>query len=129
MDEPLTITHKNRNEEKRKLFTLVRKRTLVPVSIAGNYRKDSFLNGYPVKTIYNGIDTTVFSPRESDEIREKYKINDKFVLLGVANVWDRRKGLNDFIRLSRLLKDNEMIILVGLKSANKESAFKHFGHS
>ncbi len=100
---------------KRELFTSVSKMTLVPVSNwLATIVKDSFLKGYPVKTIYNGVDTTVFSPRESDEIREKYKIKDKFVLLGVANVWDQRKGLNDFIRLSRLLKDDEIIILVGL---------------
>ena len=35
--------------------------------------------------------------------------------MGVANVWDQRKGLNDFIRLSQLLKDNEVIILVGVQ--------------
>lgn len=100
---------------KKKLFTSVRKMTLVPVSNwLATIVKDSFLKGYPVKTIYNGVDTTVFSPRESDEIREKYKIKDKFVLLGVANVWDQRKGLKDFIHFSRLLKDDEMIILVGL---------------
>jgi putative colanic acid biosynthesis glycosyltransferase len=100
---------------KKELFTSVRKMTLVPVSNwLATIIKDSFLKGYPIKTIYNGVDTTVFSPRESDEIREKNKIKDKFVLLGVANVWDQRKGLNDFIRLSRLLKDDEMIILVGL---------------
>ena len=33
----------------------------------------------------------------------------------MANVWDQRKGLDDFIRLSKLLKDNEVIILVGVK--------------
>jgi putative colanic acid biosynthesis glycosyltransferase len=89
---------------KKELFTSVRKMTLVPVSNwLATIIKDSFLKGYPIKTIYNGVDTTVFSPRESDEIREKNKIKDKFVLLGVANVWDQRKGLNDFIRLSRLI--------------------------
>ena len=100
---------------KKELFTSVSKMTLVPVSNwLTTIVKDSFLKGYPVKTIYNGVDTKAFSPQATDEIRKKYKIEDKFVLLGVANVWDQRKGLNDFIRLSRLLKDDEMIILVGL---------------
>jgi glycosyltransferase involved in cell wall biosynthesis len=101
---------------KRRLFTYVRKMTLVPVSNwLADIVKDSFLKDYPKKVIHNGVDTTVFWPQIASKIREKYKIRDKFVLLGVANVWDQRKGLNDFIRLSQLLKDNEVIILVGVE--------------
>ena len=100
---------------KKELFTSVSKMTLVPVSNwLATIVKDSFIKGYPVKTIYNGVDTKVFSPQATDEIREKYKIGNKFVMLGVASIWSERKGLNDYIRLSRLLKDDEIIILVGL---------------
>jgi len=35
-------------------------------------------------------------------------------LLGVASVWDRRKGLSDFIKLSQLIDENSIIILIGL---------------
>ena len=35
-------------------------------------------------------------------------------MLGVASVWSERKGLKDFIQLSESLKNNEMIVLVGL---------------
>lgn len=100
---------------KKGLFTSVSKMTLVPVSNwLTTIVKDSFLKDYPVKTIYNGVDTKVFSPQATDEIQKKYKIGDKFVLLGVASVWSERKGFKDFIRLSQLLNDDEMIILVGL---------------
>lgn len=100
---------------KKELFTSVSKMTLVPVSNwLATIVKDSFLKGYPVKTIYNGVNTKVFSPQATDEIREKYKIGNRFVMLGVASIWSERKGLNDYIRLSRLLKDDEIIILVGL---------------
>ena len=37
------------------------------------------------------------------------------MILGVANVWNDRKGLNDFIELSKLIDDNTYkIVLVGL---------------
>jgi glycosyltransferase involved in cell wall biosynthesis len=36
------------------------------------------------------------------------------MILGVASVWDSRKGLNDFIRLRTILSKNLSIILVGL---------------
>lgn len=38
----------------------------------------------------------------------------KFVLLGVAAIWDKRKGLNDLIALSKILPNDYQIILVGL---------------
>lgn len=90
--------------------------TFVPVSNwLANIIKESFLKTYPIKTIYNGVDITVFSPRPTTEIRAKYKIPaNTFIMLGVASIWSERKGLKDFIRLSESLKNNEMIILVGL---------------
>lgn len=75
--------------------------------------KQSFLKDYPVKVINNGIDLTVFKPSESN-FREKYNIGDKFIVLGVAFGWGKRKGLDVFIDLSKRL-DNEkyQIVLVG----------------
>lgn len=74
---------------------------------------ESFLSKYPVKVIYNGIDLDVFKPVKSI-FRERNNLVDKVILLGVANVWDSRKGLEDFIELSKHLTDDYRIILVGL---------------
>lgn len=38
----------------------------------------------------------------------------KSIILGVAAIWDRRKGVDDFITLSERLGDEYKIILVGL---------------
>lgn len=38
----------------------------------------------------------------------------KSTILGVAAIWDKRKGLDDFITLSERLGDDYQIILVGL---------------
>lgn len=74
----------------------------------------SFFNKYPIKTIYNGIDTKIFSPNPSNNIRGKYGIPEKkFMIMGVANVWTERKGLNDYFKLSELLHDDEIIVLIG----------------
>jgi len=65
--------------------------------------------------IHNGIDLNVFYHRYSEEkIHHTYGINSKKVVLGVANVWSSRKGLNDFMQLRSLLDDSYSIILVGL---------------
>lgn len=103
---------------KKELFTSVKKMVIVPVS---NWIeiivKDSFLGNIPVKTIYNGIDTSVFKPLNNcTEIRNKYKIGKKFLILGVASPWSTKKGFNDFIELSKLLKEDEIIVLIGLNN-------------
>lgn len=99
---------------KKQLFTNIPNLTLVTPSnwLAGLVR-ESFMGEYPVKVIYNGIDTCVFKPTESN-LREKYKLGNKKVILGVAAIWDRRKGLDAFIELSKILPSDYQIVLVGL---------------
>lgn len=107
---------KQNHKQKRKLFTSVNDMTIVPVSNwLTDIVKQSYLKDYPIRVINNGIDVNVFSPQSGDGIRLKYGLADKFVLLGVATEWGKRKGLHDFIELSKILKDDEIIILVGLK--------------
>lgn len=96
--------------DKKKAFSGCKNLTLVPVSdwLNGELSK-SFLANYPSITIHNGIDTDVFHPMEKESINSNYKI-----VLGVASVWDKRKGLDEFIKLREKLPDNYLIILVGL---------------
>ena len=47
-------------------------------------------------------------------IKQKLNIGSGAVILGVASVWDRRKGLKDFIELSKIIKPEDRIILLGL---------------
>ena len=64
--------------------------------------------------IYNGSDLSVFTPKPTSSLDNKYNIGNKIVILGVSNVWPSFKGLNDFIELRKILHDNYIIILVGL---------------
>lgn len=102
-------------EEKRRLFTSVKNMILVPVSKwLSSTVMESFLQGIPVKTIHNGIDTSVFAPSENNEIKDKLGLAKKFVILGVSNAWIPSKGLHDFIKLSNLLEEDEVIIMLGV---------------
>ena len=81
--------------------------------LAGLVRR-SFLGQYPVSVIHNGIDTGVFHPTESG-LRAALGLKGYRVILGVASVWDARKGLQDFLKLHELLdQDKYKIVLVGL---------------
>lgn len=44
----------------------------------------------------------------------------KYVVLGVAAIWDKRKGLEDFVKLGKLLSNEYQIIVAGLNEQQKE---------
>ena len=111
----LVLDGSRRNyEAKRRLFTDLPDLTLITPSnwLAGRV-KESFLGEYPVEVVYNTVNKAVFKPTPSD-FRRKYDLEGKILLLGVANVWERRKGLADFVELSGMLDDRFRIVLVGI---------------
>jgi glycosyltransferase involved in cell wall biosynthesis len=71
-----------------------------------------------MKVIANGIDLDVFKPTPSD-FKEKNGLEGKKIILGVASSWDERKGLNDFVELSKRIDDEYKIVLVGLSEQQK----------
>lgn len=100
---------------KKELFTSLKNVTIVTPSMwLASLVKESFLSKYPIKVINNGVDLDLFKPTESN-FREKYSLEKKFIILGVANVWEKRKGLEYFIELSKLLDRRFKIVLVGIK--------------
>lgn len=100
---------------KKKLFTSLPNLILVPVSEwLSSILKESFMQNYPVKVIHNGINTEVFKPSKCESFRLKHNLLYKFIILGVASEWSSRKGLKDFIALSKLLDNDYQIVVVGL---------------
>lgn len=98
---------------KKKWFTGVENLTIVtPSHWLGDLVKESFLKDYPVDVIPNGIDLRVFRPWEND-VKTRYGIEDKHLLLGVSYAWDSKKGLDVFLELQKRLGDNYRIMLVG----------------
>ena len=107
--------------EKNQMFHSVKNLHLVCVSKwLDNEFRASFLKDIPSRVIYNGIDTSVFKP-SSGNFRIKYDVGDKRIVLGVASTWDTRKGLADFIGLSKILDERYKIVLVGLNDKQKAS--------
>ncbi len=101
-------------ERKKKAFTNVPDLTMaVPSRWLQKEVEQSFLKDYPVKVIPNGIDRKIFHPTEKG-LRRKLGLEGTFVILGVANVWERRKGLPYFTELADRLPDGFQIILIGL---------------
>ena len=114
-------------ERKKVLFNKPKSITFVAVcNWMANNVKNSFLGGYPVETIYNGVDLDVFRPRfteanNSSMLKQNLGIKSEAkVVLGVASTWDRRKGLDDFVKLRSLFDcDKYAIVLVGLNDKQR----------
>ena len=100
---------------KRELFTGVKDLTLItPSKWLADLTRSSFLREYPVTVRHNTINTEIFRPTPSD-FRARYGLEGKFIVLGVANVWNKNKGLDDFVRLSGMLDPEKFaIVLVGV---------------
>lgn len=108
-------------KQKKEIFTKINNLTIItPSHWLANLVKQSFLNKYPVKVINNGIDLSMFKPTQID-FRKKYYLEDKKIILGVASVWDHRKGLNTFIELASHLDANYQILLVGVTEKQKNN--------
>lgn len=116
-DYPISLSDASKHNwlKKKTIFTGISNMQIVTPSkwLAGLVKR-SFLKEYPVTVIYNGIDTNVFKPTDSN-FRDKLSIGNKKVILGVAAVWTERKGLNDFVKLSEMIDAEEfLIVLVGV---------------
>ena len=103
--------------DKKAAFTSLPKErfTIVPVSrwIKGEMLQ-SFLKDYDFRVIHNGIDTNVFTIYDPTEVKKKYQLEGKRVILGVASIWCEEKGWNDFMRLAEQLDEHERLVLVGV---------------
>ncbi len=97
--------------------------TLVPPSkwLGGLLEQSLFAEGPArIRVINNGIDLNSFSPTPSN-FREKNGLEGKKILLGVANPWGERKGLDDFLYLREHLGEEYAIVLVGLSPEQRDA--------
>ena len=109
-------------KDKRDAFTSFPNITFVPVSDwLGNFIPNTFMKDYPVYRIYNGIDLSVFQPRNNKkEVFQQYQIATKHCVLAVTNVWTVSKGYNDLKKISTLLGDDYTLVMVGVNEKQQK---------
>lgn len=101
---------------KRKWFTGINDLIIVtPSEWLAKLVKESFLGEYKVCVINNGINLSIFRPTKST-FRQKYCLESKYMVLGVAFEWEKRKGLDVFIELAHRLNGQYQIVLIGTDS-------------
>ena len=106
---------------KRLIIGELQRMTLVPVSNwLGELVKSSYLGKYPIQVIHNGIDLNVYKPLNYNA-KQKYGINGRFVVLGVADIFGSRKGLEEFIQLHQSYREEIQVVLVGVSEEEKKN--------
>ena len=113
-------------EKKKEFFKGIENLTIVtPSKWLTKLVEESFLGKYRIKVIHNGVDLEIFKPINSD-FRKNNNILDKYIILGVANVWTEKKGFHYFLQLAKELEENEVIVLVGLTEKQKKVLPRNF---
>lgn len=105
---------KENYRRKKAAFTGVPRLTIVtPSQWLSRLVKGSYLKEYPVRVIPNGIALNKFRPVDKG-LRKRLGMEEKFILLGVAGMWEKHKGYAYFEALADRLDESCQIILVGL---------------
>lgn len=105
-------------ENKKKRLLAIPRLKIVGCSkwICGEAKK-SFLKDCDIVQVYNGIDTSIFRPYDTADLKAKLNVGDHFLVLGMANKWlDKRNA-----EVLRLVYDahDVQIVLVGCTQAQK----------
>ena len=107
-------------KDRYKYFDAIKNLTIVGVSnwITEECQKSVFKNRNCV-TIYNGVDISIFKPTSSD-LRKKYRIEDKFVILGPASKWLDPINKEVLFEISKGVDENSVLFLFGCKDRLKD---------
>lgn len=104
--------------QKKKLFSNFENLTVIaPSNWLAKRVKQSFLGGKDIRVIHNGIDTNIFSPKDTAALREKHKIADgeKVVLAVAPNLMSENKGGKYVLKLAKMMEgQNIRFILIGV---------------
>lgn len=104
--------------QKKKLFENFDNLVVVtPSKWLANRARQSFLGKKSIYVIHNGIDTKVFSPKNTDDLRKKHSIaNDERVVLAVApDLMSDNKGGRYVLKLANMMENmNVRFILIGV---------------
>src|SRR5690606_38912470 len=97
-------------------FTAIENMTILPVSHwLAQQVNVSFLNKYPIKPIYNWVDSDIFKPSDKSTFNNSYNLDlNKFTLIVVSAEWrisDVKWG--DLLKLADAIDLEYQIVVVG----------------
>ena len=106
--------------DRKKYFGKMKNLTMTGVSgwMTDEGEKTVF-KGKKTEVIYNGIDTEFFVPTPSD-FREKHNLENKFLILALANKWFRPINKKTFDYVCENLPDDSVIVMLGCTESQRQ---------
>lgn len=107
--------------DRKKLFQQIDRLKIVGCSewIAGIARQSEIFEGKQIISIKNGIDTDIFKKRNS-RLKSEMNIENKFVILGMANKWLLNENRNVVDEICQGVPVGSVIVLVGCDESQIE---------
>ena len=81
--------------------------------------KKSKLQSADIQVVYNGVDTSIFTPHKSG-IREELHLTDEFVILGMADKWCNPQNREIIEKFIEAQDKKTKIVIAGCKEKHKE---------
>ena len=107
-------------KRKKELFSGVKDLSIVvPTKQMKQNVLQSFLKEYECSIIPNGIDLNVFRPVQSD-FRKRYGLNGMQMILAAASTWNKAKGLDDLMKLAKMLDEDQKLVILGLDEKQRK---------
>lgn len=98
---------------KKELFEQINNLTVVGVSnwVTSFIPYSILKDAKRIIRIYNWVDVNKFKPLDTTDLRKKLDLEDKFVVLGVAQNWYSTKGLKDFISVAKINPEMRFVLV------------------
>lgn len=105
---------KNNFYLKKSVFDLDKLTIITPSIWLKEILQESFFKDKEIKVINNSIDTNIFKPIIDKDFKIKNNLINKKIILGVSSLFTKQKGLKEYIKLSKIIDDKFVIVLIGL---------------
>lgn len=84
-----------------------------------NEAKKGIMKGFDITSIRNGVDTDIFKSRDKQALKKKFGLEDKFVIMGMANKWLLPENSNFLEKIMESLSENDKVVIVGCNDVHK----------
>lgn len=107
--------------DKRSWLLAIDKLAVVAVSDwMAEQARQSFVPQKCISRIYNWVDSEIFQPVDGSFLKTQMGLENSKVVLGVAALWGKEKGLEDMLTLADTLPQEYRVVLVGKIPSNKK---------
>lgn len=104
------------HQDREKLFGAIPRLGVVAVSdwlLQEAKQSPVFASAKEITRIHNWIDAMLFAPADITQWRQAMGLSQKKVLLAVAAMWEKRKGLDTLLWIADHLQEDEQLIIIG----------------